>query len=183
MRRFHGSQLSWHLKLPHIYEDVIDASLNTCFKLKDVFWEKRLYFSGRQYFEMESLYQTESCLTSCIFLWCMSQTSRDRADSRHVRTHKNNSGDAIRGLGTIIQSIFCAQPEASIRLTVWKWSGESQYPGAFPNVLKTFVAPLLQARLIAPGSPSRDGFERHHQSLFRYDVCLLSLLKVLLLSK
>ena len=54
---------------------------------------------------------------------------------RRVRTHEKNSGDAARRLGTIIQCIFCAQSEASIRLTVWKWSGESP------------------ARLTAPGSP------------------------------
>ena len=35
MRRFHSCQLSWHLlKLPNIYEDVIDANENTCCKLK-----------------------------------------------------------------------------------------------------------------------------------------------------
>ena len=70
----------------------------------------------------------------------MSQTSRDRVNSRRVRTHKKNSGDAVRRLGTIIQSIFCAQSGASIRLTVWKWSGESRYPGAFPLVLKNFCS-------------------------------------------
>ena len=48
------------LLLPNIYEGVIDASVNTCCKLKIVFLDKRLYFLGRQYFEMESLYQTES---------------------------------------------------------------------------------------------------------------------------
>ena len=41
-------------------------------------------------------------------------------------------------MGTIIQSIFCAQSGASIRLTVWKWSGESQYPGALPPALENF---------------------------------------------
>ena len=70
------------------------------------------------------------------FLWCMSQTSRDRVNSRHVRTHEKNSGDAVRRLGTTIQIIFCAQSGASIRLTVWKWSGESRYPGALPPVLE-----------------------------------------------
>ena len=70
------------------------------------------------------------------FLWCMSQTSRDRVNSRRVRTHEKNSGDAVRRLGTIIQSIFCAQSGASIRLTVWKWSGESRYLGVFPSVLE-----------------------------------------------
>ena len=52
------------------------------------------------------------------FLWCMSQTSRDRVNSRRVRTHEKNSGDAVRRLGTIIQSIFWAQSGANIRLTV-----------------------------------------------------------------
>ena len=39
---------------------------------------------------------------------------------------------------TIIQSIFCAQSGASIRLTVWKWSFESRYPWALPPVLENF---------------------------------------------
>ena len=79
----------------------------------------------------------------------MNQTSRDRVNSRHVRTHEKNSGDAVRRLGTIIQSIFCAQSGASIRLTVWKWSGESRYPGAFPPVLENFC------RAISPGPTDR----------------------------
>ena len=83
------------------------------------------------------------------FLWCMSQTSRDRVNSRRVRTHEKNSGDAVRRLGTIIQSIFCAQSGASIRLTVWKWSGESRYPGAFPPVLENFC------RAFSPGPTYR----------------------------
>ena len=33
---------------------------------------------------------------------------------------------------------FCAQSGASIRLTLWKWSGESQYPGALPPTLENF---------------------------------------------
>ena len=77
------------------------------------------------------------------FLWCMNQTSRDRVNSRHVRSHEKNSGDAVRRLGTIIQRIICAQSGASIRLT----------QGLFRPCLKTFVAPFLPARLTAPGSP------------------------------
>ena len=42
MRLFGGCQLSWHLKLPNIYEGMIDASVNTCCKHKLVFLEKRL---------------------------------------------------------------------------------------------------------------------------------------------
>ena len=44
----------------------------------------------------------------------------------------------MRRLGTIIQSIFCARSGASTRLTVWKWSGESRYPGASPSMLENF---------------------------------------------
>ena len=68
----------------------------------------------------------------------MKQTGRDRVNSRRVRTQEWNSGDAVRRLGTIIQSMFCAQSGASIHLTVWKWSGESRYPGAFPPVRENF---------------------------------------------
>ena len=71
-------------------------------------------------------------------LWCMSQTSCDRVNSGHVRTHEKNSGDAVCRLGTIIQSIFCAQSGASICLTAWKWSAESRYPGVLPLVLENF---------------------------------------------
>ena len=51
-----------------------------------------------------------------------------RDNSRRVRTHKKNSKETVRRLGTIIQSVFCAQSGASIRLTVWKWSGEKLGP-------------------------------------------------------
>ena len=54
------------------------------------------------------------------FLWCMSQTSRDRNNSRRVRTHEKNSGETVRRLGTTIQSNFCAQSAACIRLNFWK---------------------------------------------------------------
>ena len=68
----------------------------------------------------------------------MSQTSRDRDNSRRVRTHEKNSGETVRRLGTIIQSIFCAQSGAGIRLNFRKWSAESRYPGAPPPLLKNF---------------------------------------------
>ena len=76
------------------------------------------------------------------FLRCMSQTSCDRVNCRHVRTRIKNSGDGVCRLGTIIQSIFCAQSGASIRLTVWKWSCESRYSGALPPVLENFRRPF-----------------------------------------
>ena len=61
--------------------------------------------------------------------------------SRRVRTDEKNSGEAVRRLGTIIQSIFCAQSGTSILLTVWKWSGESRYPGALPPMLEILIRP------------------------------------------
>ena len=39
---------------------------------------------------------------------------------------------------TVQLVMICAQSGASIRLTVWKWSGESRYPGALPPVLENF---------------------------------------------
>ena len=71
------------------------------------------------------------------FLWCI-QTSRDQDNSRRVRTHEKNSGETVRRLGTIIQSIFCAQSGAGVRSNFWKWSGESRYPGALPPLLENF---------------------------------------------
>ena len=73
---------------------------------------------------MGSLYQTESFVTACISL-VRSQTNRDGVNSRRVRNHEKKSGVAVRRLGTILQSIFCVQSRASIRLAVWKWSGEN----------------------------------------------------------
>ena len=65
-------------------------------------------------------------LIGCSFVWLGKLGERTgqlrRDNSRHVGTHENNSGETVRRLGTIIQSIFCAQSGSSIRLTVWKWS-------------------------------------------------------------
>ena len=87
--------------------------------------------------QMGILYQTEISWLRA-FLWRMSQTSRDQDNSRRVRTHEKNSGGTVRRLGTIIQSIFCCQSGAGIRLNFWKWSGESRYPGALPPVFENF---------------------------------------------
>ena len=100
-------------------------------------------------FDVSSAFKTERFLTACISLVLEPDTGRDRVKSRRVRTHEKNSGDAVRQLGTIIQSIFCAQSGASIRLTVWKWSGESRYLGAFPPVLENFC------RAFSPGATDR----------------------------
>ena len=70
-----------------------------------------------------------------------------RHNTHRVRTHEKNSRETVRRLGTIIQSIFCAQSGASIHLTVWKWSGESRYPGALPPVLENFRRAFSPDRL------------------------------------
>ena len=77
------------------------------------------------------------------------QTVIDSIYSSRVRTHEKNARDAVRRLGTIIQSSFCAQSGASNRLTVWKWSCESRYQGAFPPVLENFC------RAFSPGPTDR----------------------------
>ena len=135
MRRFRGCQLSWHLKLPNIYEDVpmqawIPVVSSSLYFRKSVFsFRVDSILKWRVYIKLKV-----SWLRA--FLWCMSQTIHDQNNSCRVRTHKKNSGETVRRLGTIIQRIFCAQSGASIRLTVWKWSGESRYPGALPPVLE-----------------------------------------------
>ena len=61
-----------------------------------------------------------------------------RDNSCRVRTLEKNSGEAVRRLGTIIQSILCAQSLAASRLSFWKWFGESWYPGDLSPVLENF---------------------------------------------
>ena len=86
----------------------------------------------------------------------MSQTSRDRNNSRRVRTHEKNSGETVPRLGTIIQSIFCAQSGAGIRLNFGNSSVRVDTQGLFRPYLKTSVPPFLPTRLTAPGiSPRR----------------------------
>ena len=105
----------------------------------------------------------------------MSQTSRDRVNSRHVRTHEKNSGETVRRLGTIIQSIFCAQSGASIHLTVWKWSGESRYPGALPPVLENFRRAFSPGQTDCPWA-SEDAYLPSKTSNFCFVFCLLNML-------
>ena len=89
----------------------------------------------------------------------MSQASRDRDNSRRVRTHEKNSGETVRRLGTIIQSTFCAQSGASIRLNSWKFLGENRYTGAFSHVLENF-RPVLSPDPTDCPRVSEDGINR-----------------------
>ena len=43
-----------------------------------------------------------------------------RDNSLRERTHEKSSGETVRRLGTIIQSIFCAQSGDGIRLNFWE---------------------------------------------------------------
>ena len=89
----------------------------------------------------------------------MSQTNLDRDNSRRVRTHEKNSGETVRRLGTIIQSTFCAQSGASIRLNSWKFLGENRYTGAFSHVLENF-RPVLSPDPTDCPRVSEDGINR-----------------------
>ena len=89
----------------------------------------------------------------CAFLWCMSQTSHDRVNSRHVRTHKKKSRDAVRGLGTLVQSRFVPNQEPVFAWPFGNGPVRVGTQGLFRQCLKTFIAPFLPARLTAPGSP------------------------------
>ena len=137
MRRFRGCQLSWHLNSlaftiawsMQAWIPVVSSSL--------YFWKSVFSFRVDSILKWR-VYIKLKVSWLCAFLRCMSQTSRDWVNSGRVRTHEKNSGDAVRRLGTIIHSIFCAKSGASIRLTIWKWSGESRYPRAFPPVLENF---------------------------------------------
>ena len=71
------------------------------------FWNS-LQLSGRGYFEIRwGIYVKLKVSWLRAFLWCMSQTSRDWSNSRHVRTHEKNSGETVRRLGTIIIHFLC----------------------------------------------------------------------------
>ena len=59
-----------------------------------------------------------------------------RRVSSRVRTHEKNSGETVRRLGIVVQSMFCSQSGAGIRLNFWKSSGESRYPGALSPFLE-----------------------------------------------
>ena len=87
------------------------------------------------------------------FLWCMSQTGRDRNNSRRVRTHEENSGETVRRLGTIIQNIFVPNQETAFAWPLGNGPVRVGTKGLFRLCLKCFVAPFLPARLTAPGSP------------------------------
>ena len=117
---------------------------------------------------MGILYQTESFLTACISSvhepdkpWSSQQPSCTNSRKELKRCLSPNRFNNTKQ--------FWAQAGASIRLTVWKWSGESRYPGAFPPVLENFFSPFLLVWLTAPGSPRMDYTLIKYEQLMRQE--------------
>ena len=99
------------------------------------------------------------------FLWCMSQTSRDRNSSRRLRTHEKNSGDmyyCIIGHNNT-KHFFCAQSGASIRLNFGNGPVRVGTQGLFRAYLKTFVPPFHPTRLTAPGFPRKNAQRENNE--------------------
>ena len=98
------------------------------------------------------------------FLWCMSQTSRDRVNGRHVRTHEKNSGDVVPKLDNHTKHVLCPiRSQYSLdRLEMVQW--ESVHRGSSARAWK--LCSRLSSR---PGSPrmSPNWFQKHSNSLFR----------------
>ena len=63
-----------------------------------------------------------------------------------VRTHEKNSGDAVRRLGTIIQTIFVPNQEPAFAIPFGNGPLRFGTQGLFRPCLNTFVASFLPAR-------------------------------------
>ena len=105
-----------HLKLPIIY-DTLWSVKNRIFSRQI---ELLLLIASQRFFD-------SSVVPSFLFRKVEINVSFARAslvnepgNSRRVQTHEKNSGETVRRLGTIIQSSFCAQSGAGIRLNFWK---------------------------------------------------------------
>ena len=110
--------------------------------------------SCRQYFKIRWGFYTKVKVSWLrAFLWSMSQTSCDRGNSCRARTHEKNSGETVRRLGTIIQSIFCSQSGAGTDplgyLGIVQWVSVPR--GSFVRTWKLSSAFSLLTRLTAPG--------------------------------
>ena len=58
--------------------------------------------------------------------------------NRRVRTHESDSEVTVQPIGQNNTKDFSAQSGASIRRAVWKWSGETRFPGALSALLENF---------------------------------------------
>ena len=132
-----------HLKLPVIYDTLWSVG------------KKQNFLSANWIASADSIRNVFRLISSS-FDWLGKLRERTgqlwRDNSRRVRTHENNSGEPVHRLDTIIhcQSFFWAESGASIRLTVWKWSCESPYPGALRPMLENF------RRAFSPGPTDGD---------------------------
>ena len=70
-------------------------------------------------------------------------------NSRRVRTPKTNWGDAVRPLGTVMQSFSCAQSDQKPEFTWHFWNSVVSNQGLFRPCLKTFVVPFLPTRRLS----------------------------------
>ena len=139
-----------HLKLPIIY-DTLWSVRNRIFSVQNEFF---LLIASERFFDSSVVpsflvRKVENGSFPCTHKRGERTGQLWRHNTRRARTHENNSRETGCRLGTIIQSIFCAQSGASIHLTVWKWSDESRYPGALPPVLENFRGAF------SPGSTDR----------------------------
>ena len=106
---------------------------------------------------MESLYQAESVLTACLSL----VHEPDKPWSSQQPLCINSRKELRRCCSPIghnnTKHFLCPiRSQHSLdRLEMVRWES---VPGAFPPVLKTFVAPFLPAPLTAPGSPRMHWF-------------------------
>ena len=142
----------------------IDASLNTCCKLKFMFLDKHL-LNTLSYVSKFS-FRVDSCSflnswTGFISNWNFpdsvyffgaraKQVSYWRDNSCRVRTHQKNSGDGVYRLGTIIQSILCTQSAWPIGNSLVRVGTQGLFR---PLVQTIFAAPFLPTRVTASCSP------------------------------
>ena len=143
MRRFRGCQLSWHLKLPNIYEGMIDASVNTRLYY---YWVLQIqawvyFWKSVCSFRVDSILKWRVCIKlkdswQRAFLWCMSQTSRDRVNSE--LTPITNSRKELRRscspIGHNNTKHFLSQHSLD-RLEMVRWES---VPTGFPACAENF---------------------------------------------
>ena len=131
------------LKLPMIIYDTLWSVRNRIFSVQI---ELLLLIASETFFDSSVVpsflvRKVENGSFPCTHKLC-ERTGQLWHNTHRVRTHEKNSRETVHRLGTIIQSIFCAQSGAGIVLTVWKWSGDSRNPGALPPMLENFCRAL-----------------------------------------
>ena len=102
------------------------------------FWKSVFSFRADSVLKSDGDFKSNWKFPDCVhFFGAWAETSRIETIAV-VTNARKELRRCVRRLGTIIQSIFCAQSGAGIPLNFWKWSGESRYPGALSPVLENF---------------------------------------------